>query len=75
MILRGERNIKEYIDLFVETLYVVVWRSIDLHLSSKPWVGLCLDLLRAKSEGLVPMEIPLGLIPRTPYDERRVGVA
>lgn len=59
----------------VETLYVVVWRSIDLHLSSKPWVGLCLDLLRAKSEGLVPMEIPLGLIPRTPYDERRVGVA
>ena len=27
-------------------------------------LGLCLDLLRAKSEGLVPMEIPLGLIPR-----------
>lgn len=27
-------------------------------------MGLCLDLLRAKSEGLVPMEIPLGLIPR-----------
>lgn len=27
-------------------------------------LGLCLDLLRAKSEGLVPMEIPFGLIPR-----------
>ncbi|KAK8492053.1 hypothetical protein V6N11_014176 [Hibiscus sabdariffa] len=27
-------------------------------------LGLCLDLLRAKSEGLVPMGIPLGLIPR-----------
>ncbi|KAK8681195.1 hypothetical protein V6N13_053602 [Hibiscus sabdariffa] len=27
-------------------------------------LGLCLDLLRAKSEGLDPMGIPLGLIPR-----------
>lgn len=27
-------------------------------------LGLCLDLLRAKSEGPVSMEIPLGLIPR-----------
>ncbi|KAC9268293.1 hypothetical protein E3N88_46059 [Mikania micrantha] len=27
-------------------------------------LGLCLDLLCAKSKGLVPMEIPLGLIPR-----------
>ncbi|KAK8657004.1 hypothetical protein V6N13_098938 [Hibiscus sabdariffa] len=27
-------------------------------------LGLCLDLLRAKSEGLVPIGIPLGLIPR-----------
>nr|GEY30009.1 hypothetical protein [Tanacetum cinerariifolium] len=27
-------------------------------------LGLCLDLPRVKSKGLVPMEIPLGLIPR-----------
>ncbi|GJV42286.1 hypothetical protein Tco_1420726, partial [Tanacetum coccineum] len=27
-------------------------------------LGLCLDLPCAKSKGLVPMEIPLGLIPR-----------
>ncbi|KAI3725389.1 hypothetical protein L1987_65176 [Smallanthus sonchifolius] len=27
-------------------------------------LGLCLDILCAKYKGLVPMEIPLGLIPR-----------
>ncbi|KAK8690755.1 hypothetical protein V6N13_074282 [Hibiscus sabdariffa] len=27
-------------------------------------LGLCLDLLCAKSKGLVPMGIPIGLIPR-----------
>lgn len=59
LILRGERNQRIY-RLVDDTLYVVVYlgRSIPIAL------GLCLDLLRAKSEGLVPMGIPLGLIPR-----------
>ncbi|WVZ26715.1 hypothetical protein V8G54_000070 (mitochondrion) [Vigna mungo] len=51
----SKRNRLEIFDLRCIFLWnLTVW----------PWVGLCLDLLRAKSEGLVPMEIPLGLIPR-----------
>lgn len=38
----------------VETLYVVVYLGGDRSTSFSIVLGLCLDLLRAKSEGLVP---------------------
>ncbi|KAI3666536.1 hypothetical protein L1987_88949 [Smallanthus sonchifolius] len=46
-----------------DSIAICLSRVIDLHLSPIA-LGLCLDLLCAKSKGLVPMEIPLGLIPR-----------
>lgn len=60
LILRGERNQSTYIQGQTLHLVVEIGRSIYLAIA----LGQCLDLLRAKSEGLVPMEIPLGLIPR-----------
>jgi hypothetical protein len=61
LILRGERNQRIY--RLVETLYVVVYlgRSIYIFLHSP---GALPRSPTMKSEGLVPMEIPLGLIPR-----------
>ncbi|KAL0305279.1 UNVERIFIED_CONTAM: hypothetical protein Scaly_2990300 [Sesamum calycinum] len=59
LILRGER--KKRIYRLVETLYVVVYLGRSIYIFP---LGLCLDLLCAKSKRLVPMEIPLGLIPR-----------
>ena len=61
LILRGERNKRIY--RLVETLYVVVYlgRSIYIFLHSP---GALSRSPTMKSEGLVPMEIPLGLIPR-----------
>ncbi|XLR00433.1 hypothetical protein S83_066631, partial [Arachis hypogaea] len=44
------------------TLYVVVYLRRSIYIFPHSPGGL--DLLRAKSEGLLPMEIPLGLIPR-----------
>lgn len=58
----GERNQRIY--RLVKTLYVVVYLGGDRSTSFSIALGLCLDLLRAKSEGPVSMEIPLGLIPR-----------
>ncbi|KAK4412287.1 hypothetical protein Salat_2980300 [Sesamum alatum] len=61
LILRGERNQRIY--RLVETLYVVVYLGRSIYIFPIA-LGLCLDLLCAKSKRLVPMEIPLGLIPR-----------
>ncbi|XP_057548163.1 NADH-ubiquinone oxidoreductase chain 2-like [Amaranthus tricolor] len=46
--------LKERIERLVETLYVVVYLGGDRSTSFSIVLGLCLDLLRAKSEGLVP---------------------
>lgn len=59
--LTGERNQRIY--RLVETLYVVVYLGRSIYIFPIA-LRLCLDLLCAKSKGLVPMEIPLGLIPR-----------
>lgn len=59
--LTGER--KKIIYRLVETLYVVVYLGRSIYIFPIA-LRLCLDLLCAKSKGLVPMEIPLGLIPR-----------
>ncbi|KAL4350411.1 hypothetical protein AHAS_Ahas10G0139300 [Arachis hypogaea] len=48
--------------LILETLYVVVYLRRLIYIFPHSLGGI--DLLRAKSEGLLPMEISLGLIPR-----------